>query len=340
MGYPKALSEKSIRRMYETLGISEEKAAFMRKFIHACANLYGTLTAGEAWDVYRELSAKTATVLLRRRELYAALGVLRREQVPFYVFEVDEVYSDEKRADNMRIIASRELVVPGYGKFMDLYCVDKMACDKPFFVPKDLLDYTERRVSEFERRLLKDLSGLKSTMTEYETPLGQKMRCKYVGKRLDEFSFISGYDDFELSRLRGEIPGYKPNPEKARELEARLQSVTAARYLVDRLRRESNVGRITPASSIRNILDDLNVMGVDLTEKQFDRLAEDVNDMHNNQNLWCNHGWTPIELVRLSPRGPVAMSFGPGLRELFEDGTLDRDNMVRRLNEAGIMAED
>jgi len=140
MPYPKPLTKKTLTRQYNEAGITEEQVCFLKDFFTACANLYGVIVAQEAWDVYRELSTKTETVLIHRKDMYAALGILRRETLPFYVFEADEVFSDEERTDKYRVIAIRELVESGYGKFSNMYHVMEAAKGKSFFVPANLLE--------------------------------------------------------------------------------------------------------------------------------------------------------------------------------------------------------
>ena len=230
MPYPKPLSEKSIARLYDEAGLKEKQIVFLHTFFSACANLYGVIFAEDAWKVYRELSAQTETAPLRRRDMYAALGIMRREKLPFYVFEVDEVYSEETRKDEVRIIAHRELIGSGYGKFYELYKVEENSAGKPFYVPKNLLSFTAPPESVREQTLLRFLNGLKSTRSKYTDKYGNVHTCPYKGKFLREFSYISESDSSELEWLNGKIEGLKGNPKKAEKLEARLKSVTAARY--------------------------------------------------------------------------------------------------------------
>lgn len=338
MSYPKPLSEKSLRRLYGECGLSDQKVAFLRTFFEACANLYGVIVAENAWDVYKELSSKSDVLGLQRKDMYRALGVLRRENVPFYVFEADEVFSDEKRTDKYRVIALRELIHPGYGKYMNLYSVLDAAEGKPFFVPEDLLSYAEMPVNQYERVLLDTLGGLKSTLSEYEDRMGHKHPCPYKGKYLKDFSYIGEGEAFELERLRGEIEGYKGNAEKAEELKRRLESATAAQYLVGQLKRQSNVGRIPISRFIEYFFDDLNAMGVRLKgEKQVNDILRLVNNMHNNQHLWCNRGWTPKELSKqISAWDMPTLSFGPNIQKAFSDGSMNKEELIRELKKMGI----
>lgn len=62
MAYPKPLSEKSIRKMYDESGLIDEKIVFLRNLFEGAAFLYGVISMEELWDVYKELSEKTKTV--------------------------------------------------------------------------------------------------------------------------------------------------------------------------------------------------------------------------------------------------------------------------------------
>ena len=338
MSYPKPLSEKALRRLYGESGLSERKISFLRTFFSACANLYGAFFAEEAWDIYGELSSKAPVVKLQRKELYKALGFFRRENVPFYVFEADEVYTEEKRVDKYKVIALRELVPAGYGKFVNLYSVIETSQGKPFYVPEDLLSYETMPANPYELKLLAMLSQMESTLDEYEDAGGHKRPCQYKGKRLSDFSYVSGSEAFELKCLRGEVDGYKDNAKKAEELEKRLNSVTAAEYLVDNLRWRSHVGRVPLSRSLEYFLDDLNIMGVELSRKGlFDEILRTVNNMHNHQHLWCNHGWSPEELSRHMPAGGItSLSFGPNMQRAFAEGAMNKDELIRELSKMGI----
>ena len=156
-------------------------------------------------------------------------------------------------------------------------------------------------------------------------------------KCLKDFSYIGDVEEYELKKLRGEIDGSKGNAKKAAGYETKLNSITAAQHLVNGLKRRSSVGRCSPTASIKYFFDDLLTMGVALSgEKQANAIVRSVNDMHNNQHLWCNHGWTPLELSAQMPfQGMPTMSFGPGMQRAFADGAMDKEELIRRLKEMG-----
>ena len=330
---------KSLEKRYRDAGISESKIQFLKDLCLSCMNLYGAIHAEQLWSVYKELSEKTAVPKIQRKELYTALGIFRREDLPYYVFEVDEVYTEEPRTDKYRLLTSKKLVRSGYGKFMWVYQLVENALDKPYYVPVDLLEYKEPVRDERKMKLTAWLSELSCTQTEFETRYGKTFPCIYTGKKLGEFSFISREDDFDLRYQRGEIEGHKGNAKYADELEAELNSMTAAERLVRDYTWRSHLGAVKPADSLKYFMDDLTEMGVVLTEDQANHLMQSLMDYHNHLHLWCNCGWTPSEMAgKIFGSGQVLpqIRFGPGMEKAFSDGSLDREELVRKLKEMGL----
>lgn len=339
MSYPKYLSMKSLEKRYRDAGISESKIQFLKDLCLSCMNLYGVIHAEQIWDVYKEFSEKTAAPKIQRKELYTALGIFRREDLPYYVFEADEIYTEEPRTDKYRLLVSKQLVGGGYGKYTSVYRLIENALDKPFFVPENLLEYKEPVPDERKQKLIEWLSVLSCTQKEFETRYGKTYPCAYTGKKLGEFSFISRDDDFELRYQRGEIEGHKGNAKYADELEAELNSMTAAERLVRDYTWRSHIGAVKPMDSLKYFMDDLSEMGVLLTEDQANYLIRSLMDYHNHLHLWCNCGWTPAEMTkRIFGSGQVMpqIQFGPGMEKAFADGNLDREELVRKLKEMGL----
>ena len=296
MSYPKFLSVKSLEKRYRDAGISENKIQFLKDLCLSCMNLYGAIHAEQLWAVYKELSEKAAVPKIHRKELYTALGIFRREDLPYYVFEPDEVYSEEPRTERYRLLVSKRLIYNGYGKFTRVYQLIEASWGKPHFVPENLLVYKDPIRDEREQKLIAWLSELSCTQTEFETRYGKKFPCAYTGKKLGEFSFISRNDEFELRYQRGEIAGRKGNAKYAVELEAELNSMTAAERLVCDYTWRSHLGVTKPTESLTYFMDDLGEMGVRLTKEQVEFLITSLIDYHNHLHLWCNCGWAPAEM--------------------------------------------
>lgn len=339
MSYPKYLSRKSLEKRYRDAGIPESKIRFLKDLCLSSMNLYGAIHAKQLWEVYKELSEKAAVPKIQRKELYAALGIFRREDLPYFVFEADEIYTEEPRTEKYRLLVSKQLVHSGYGKFMSVYRLVENTLDKPYFVPEDILEYKDPIQDERKEKLISWLSELPCTQTEFETSYGRKFPCAYTGKKLGEFSFISRDDDFELRYQRGEIEGHKGNAKYADELEAELNSMTAAERLIQDYTWRSHLGAAKPMDSLKYVIDDLTEMGVLLTEEQVDHLMQSLMDYHNHLHLWFNCGWTPAEMTEKifgSRKVMPQIQFGPGMEKAFSDGSLDRDELVSRLKEMGI----
>ena len=93
----------------------------------------------------------------------------------------------------------------------------------------------------------------------------------------------------------------------------------------------------SPAVTLQWILDELNEVGVEITQEQVETLLRLITDYHNNSRLWCLSGWKPSELATMyQGRGPTAISFGPGMQRAFADGSLDKEELVRKIREMGL----
>ena len=92
---------------------------------------------------------------------------------------------------------------------------------------------------------------------------------------------------------------------------------------------------------IQNVLIELCEVGVRLTETQHSTLMRLMMQYHNGSRLWCLRGWTPNELaVMHGNTGAPSISFGPGIQEAFADGTMDKNELVRKIKELGWKASE
>lgn len=338
MSYPKPLSEKSLQKMYTQVGINEKNRGFLHQFFLAAANLYGAVYVRDLWGIYKEYASCSGYPKLHRKDFISFSAIARRENLPYYVLEIDEIYSEEPRKELDRCVVLKTIVGEGYGKFTVLYKLQELQWDKPYYLPEDLLSYIEPQINEEEKELQCFLDNLRVEATQSEDRYGKKYECEHTGKCLNEFEFLNSHERFEVEYLDGRISGGpKRNPKK---LDAYLksrsgpESVKLLRDLKDRIM----TGWLDPVKSLRYLLDELNEVGVRLSEEQIETLIMLINNFQNCSRLWCNRGWTPMELARAMYHDgmPKAISFGPGIEKMIADGAIDRNELVEKLMEMGI----
>ena len=325
MSYPKPLSKKSLEKLYKESGLTEEARSTLHSFFAACANLYGAIALRHVWKLYGALKDAPR---LRRKDLLSFASIVRREEQPYYVFEVNEIFDDETHGELDRHIVSKELVSAGFGKFHLLYDLMEETDDRPYCVPDDFLSYADPAPSEHEKALLDFISGLKSETDECVPKYGRSVPNEHKGKKLGEFSFLNADERFELEWQK------RPSAKAAFLADC---SGTEAEKLVRFFKRSENVGRRSPTETIQWYIDELEEVGVEMTRGKTEKLLRLITDYHNNSRLWCLSGWKPRELAAMyRGSGPTAISFGPGMQKAFEDGSLDRDELVRRIQKMGL----
>jgi hypothetical protein len=340
MSYPKPLSEKSLAKMYREAGLDEKKSDFLHKFFSACANFYGTIALRDAWELLKNIAEQYGADTIKRKDLIAFSSIARREDVPYYVYEIDELYTAEKRSNLDRQIVHKSLIRAGYGQRTDYYHVAERQYGKPYYLPEDLLAYAVPKTSPQEAKLLHFLSGLKVTASKSEDSLGRKHTCIHKGKTLGSFSFRNSDETFSYQWAAGEIEGHPSVNEKVlRELTERTAG-SEAEKIVRQYREECNIGVQNPSDSICRIMDELNEVGVCLSEARCRALVDLLTEFNNESHLWCNCGWTPSDLSKRTGRTPpTSMSLGPGIMKLAAEGKIDLKEFEEELRKYGVKLE-
>ena len=210
MAYPKPLAEKTISRMYADAKINDDKKEFLHTLFQASANLYGSIEIGELWSVYKTLAKEIPITGVTKKEMIAFSGIVRREDVPYDVFEIDEVYCEEKRKDTDRFLVTKEMVGGGYGKFRSLWNLHEIQLDKEPYIPENLLDYVRNEMTEGQRKFLTFLGNLKVSATEYTDRGGRVYPCEHVGECLKNFEYLDPNEQLEVRYLSGELKDGPP----------------------------------------------------------------------------------------------------------------------------------
>ncbi len=330
MSYPRPLSEKSLARLYDQSGLSQEQSDYLHKLFAACANLYGSIDLRSVWNLYREeLKAQK----IRKKDLMAFSGIARRETQPYYIFEVDEIYIGETRADIEREIVSGLLIGAGYGKNMSFYLLQDSRSPIPWYYAKNILDFAEPVLPPEGQFLQTYLGTLKVTASEYAPEHGARVPCENRGKTLNQFSFLNRMERFDESY-------YASKPAELKHLHEETAGTEAEKIVRQYWQRE-RIGHIDSSTSLKWVLEELNEVGVELSDKQLNKLVRLLQDFHNGMHLWCALGWRPVDLVSvLPPSMPKQISFGPNMQKQFAEGSLNKEELVRMLHEQGIEVVD
>ena len=326
MSYPKPLSEKSLNRLYMQAGLSTEACDFLHSLFAACANLYGAIALRDVWSVYQEL--KSGAPRIHRRDLIAFSTIVRREVQPYRVYEIEELYTEEPHNDLDRHIVSKELIGAGYGKMFSFYALMDELGNQPYCVPEYFLSYAVSSASAEESVLSNFIGNLKSTAKECAPKQRKTYPNENRGKKLSEFSFLNLDEQFNLEYYKKVPATYSALLEE--------YSGTEAEKIMRSYRRTENIGYLRTTDMIQNVLIELCEVGVRLTETQHSTLMRLMMQYHNGSRLWCLRGWTPNELAAMHGNtGAPSISFGPGIQEAFADGTMDKNELVRKIKELG-----
>ena len=326
MSYPKPLSEKSLNRLYMQAGLSTEACDFLHSLFAACANLYGAIALRDVWSVYQKLKSEAPRI--RRYDLIAFSAIVRREVQPYRVYEIEELYTEEPHNDLDRHIVSKELIGAGYGKMFSFYALMDELGDQPYCVPEYFLSYAVSSASAEESVLSNFIGNLKSTAKECAPKQRKTYPNENRGKKLSEFSFLNLNEQFNLEYYKKVPATYSALLEE--------YSGTEAEKIMRSYRRTENIGYLRTTDMIQNVLIELCEVGVRLTETQHSTLMRLMMQYHNGSRLWCLRGWTPNELAAMHGNtGAPSISFGPGIQEVFADGTMDKNELVRKIKELG-----
>ena len=114
MAYPKPLSANSIAKLFSTW--DPHTVEVLHTYYEAFANLYGAIQLKDAWKVFKRFEPK-----IHKKQFLEFSAIVRREDVPYYIYEINELYSEEKPYDMERYIVNKQIIPVGYGKFHHFY---------------------------------------------------------------------------------------------------------------------------------------------------------------------------------------------------------------------------
>lgn len=330
MSYPKPLSEKTIERLYQEAGIDAEIREYLHKLFIACANFYGAIPLRIVWAMYPSI---TGAPKIRRKDLIAFSGIVRREKQPYYVFEIEELYTEEPHNELERHIVSGELISSGYGKFYWFYELMENRESRPYCLPDDLLSYANPVSIPEETAFLQYLGSLKSTADICKPEYGNSWENENKGKKLNSFSFFNSHERFDLEYSQR-------NKSRLAEIQRECAGSEAEKIL--RLfKRMENTDPLGITKHIKYVMEELLEAGVVLTMNQVNKLMELISALHNNSCLWGLSGWKPTQLAQLNPnQGMPEILFGPGMQKAFDEGTMNKEELLDAIRKRGFTVID
>lgn len=340
MAYPKPLSEKSIARMYTDSKLSEEKIIFLRKFFDSCASLYGSICLNDMWEVYKELSKKTDVVKIQRKDIFDFSSIARREIHEYYVYEIDELYSEEKRADKDRYVIFKDII--DFARIQLFYQLEELQMTKPFYVPENLLELKGYIVSQEEEKLFEYIENLRATSPVIRDRWNEKWSkpSPHQGKKLKDFSFLSSDEEFEIKWLCGKCEhGPKTcQQKKLDEFMATVQGTFAEKVFRD-LRFSLFTGWRKFMDQMKHTMDSLAEAGVEFTADEANRFLQLIQEFNNNSHLYINRGWTPLSLSaqhrKITPNQKPVITLGPDIRKAIEKGDISLEDLQAQAKAKG-----
>ena len=307
MAYPKPLSKANILKLFSSW--DPETVNKLHTYYEAFANLYGSVQLKEAWKVFKKFEPK-----IHKKQFIAFSDIVRREDVPYYIFEIDELYNEEKRIDTERFIVKKDLVLSGYGKNRFVYDLNERQLGKPYYDKPDLIDAAQH---PFYDKSLKLFIG-KMKFTEGDNK----------GKLFSELYMLDHEEKFSLDYYSGK-------QKKAAIL--KKADIPFSEKLYTRIIWNANFS-LSPLNSILNYLDKNGFVFESM--EQADKFVELFTDFINKSHLWCNCGYSPEKLHSIyyghKNTMPQSVSFGSGIQQAFADETIDKDEVIKKLKEMGI----
>ncbi len=348
MAYPKPLSQKTLEKMYS--GLKPETMEFLHHFFRAASNLYGIVCLEDLFGIYKDLFVKRNEAGLEDKKYVKDItwnefvdfsSVVRRDgNVPYFIYELSEVYSAEKDAMEERLLINKELLHKGYYKFGFTDSLIRTQGDKPFYVPQNFLDFEKHILSPEEKKLLKFFENLKSTAKEVPVYIDRENDHTDFyswntnkGRYLKNIHNIVGFDACMVRAFGGfnKLPYFENKRLFTEDGDLRNFAEQLLFHCV--FLAKSCV--LMPNELIQDTEMWLSEMGVELSNKQLGEYLELIMNFNNNLRTWGNRGFTPDELFHINmqknPNMVPKINFGDGYKKMFEEGNFSIEELRQKV---------
>ena len=307
MAYPKPLSKKSIEKMFSSWDTKTVET--LHRYFEAFSNLYGIVQLSEAWKIFKKFEPK-----IHKKQFFEFSTIVRREDVSYYIFEIDELYSDERRLDKERFIVNKEIVSKGYGKLRWFYLLHEYQYNKPYYSEADLLEVSDHRLYDVELR-----------------PFVENMifqNGENSGKKFSDAYFLTDSERFDLDFYKSEVKqNYIRQQADIPFSEKLMKRIVRYTEFTDNM-----IHYVTEFLENNDFLFE--------SEEQVNEFLGLLQNFVSKSHLWRNCGYSPEELHSMyyGNKGSEIRTvvFGPGIRQAFEDGTIDKDEVIKKFKEMGV----
>ncbi len=315
--------------MYAEAKINESEKEFLHTFYGSCADLYGVLPVRDAWAIYEECRKTSPYPSIGKTKFLKFSAIARREEGPFQIYEINEIFADEKPAQGMRFIVRRDIVGFGIDRFAELYDICDRQAEYHYFVPDDVCGFRDDDAAKAEQKLQEYLDDLVSSAETIPEGYSSQIPNPNRGKKLKDFSYVSGDDRFLIEYYSG------GHYQKLADMKAAAASCPASRQILEKCRSRDMTGYFSVNKNIELLFRQLEEAGAEADPEEVMHLYQ---EFHNTLHMWCMRGWSPMSLHRIrKPSGPVQIQFGPGIEKMITEGQYDREEMVRLFEENGII---
>ncbi|GHN62079.1 hypothetical protein ME807_04860 [Lactobacillus delbrueckii] len=155
VSYPKRLLDNTMKKRYAKAGFTEEKLDFLHKFFQGAVNLYGVIEIIDLSQIYADIKDKNQYPDISTDEFIKFAELVRREQVPYYVFDQHELFRNRIDYDFERIIVNEDLLGPeGLHSLEGVYNVYYSNYASDYWKPEDMLAFAGHQQEKEEQALL------------------------------------------------------------------------------------------------------------------------------------------------------------------------------------------
>ena len=343
---PKPASKTALNKKYQFLAIEtkgrldittekgRDNIDLLQTYYNAFSNLYGAIILSDAWYLFKmaeeDITKKRHII---KKDFYAFSEVARYEDHDYFVLEIDELYEEEKsNGAATRFIFNKKLYSKGYARSADYYWLAEEQYKHPLRIlnSEELLSWAQPGFlwCSNEGAALKQF--IESLIVDSKSETVDINGEKIAGKRLKDFIFWHKTDtDFYKYITRAW-------EKKAFEEQ---QNVVESEKILSSIERYINIpiGYIDFNDKLKYIFDDLEEVGVRITELQLKTFVKLFMDFSNNSRRWPLSGWKPIELHSpYTSDAKPAISFGKNMQKAFDDGTLNKNEIIEGIKKLGL----